>query len=208
MEPRMLLAQVLGFAGTAIAISSFQCRESKKLFLVQIISTLVFSVHYLLLALDNPSASTGMILNLAGMVRAVFLFFGEKKWARHWISLVCVTLLMAVCGAVTWGGWISLLPTAAMVIGTPFFWTRNGKTLRLTQLFFISPCWLTYNALVFSIAGVLTESFNIISVLVSLCRFKFKSADTDAKKQSAESDRASVKNVSDQQPQSLYSFRR
>ena len=90
MEPRMLLAQVLGFAGTAIAISSFQCRESKKLFLVQIISTLVFSVHYLLLALDNPSASTGMILNLAGMVRAVFLFFwGEKMGPALDISCLC-----------------------------------------------------------------------------------------------------------------------
>lgn len=196
MEPRMLLAQVLGFVGAAIAISSFQCKESKKLFLVQIISTMVFSVHYLLLAIDNPSANTGMILNLAGMIRAVFLFFGERKWARHWVSLVCVTLLMAVCGVVTWEGWISLLPTAAMVIGTPFFWTRNGKTLRLAQLFFISPCWLTYNALVLSIAGVLTECFNIISVLVSLCRFRLKADNAGAKNRSVKSDTISAENVS------------
>ncbi|MDD6175016.1 MAG: YgjV family protein [Firmicutes bacterium] len=177
MNPIMILAQVLGFVGAAIEISSFQWKDSKKLFLIQIIFSTIFSVHYLLLAVENPSAYTGVLLNLAGMIRAVFLFFGDRQWARSRIALVGVMLLMAVCGIVTWEGWISLLPTAAMVVGTPFLWTRNGKTLRLAQLFVISPCWLIYNAAVFSVAGVLTECFNVGSVIVSICRFGLKGLD-------------------------------
>ncbi|MDD6175015.1 MAG: YgjV family protein [Firmicutes bacterium] len=177
MKTIMIFAQILGFVAAAIEISSFQWKDSKKLFLMQIIFMSVFSVHYLLLAAENPSAYTGVLLNLAGIVRAVFLFFGDRQWARSRIALIGIMLLMAVCGIVTWEGWISLLPTAAAVVGTPFLWTRNGKTLRLAQLFLISPCWLVYNAIVFSVAGVLTVSFDMVSVIVSICRFGLKGLD-------------------------------
>ncbi len=173
MEPRMIVGQILGVIGAIIAISSFQCKESKKLFLVQILSTAVFSVQFYLL-----SANTGMILNIAGLIRAVFLYYGDKKWARHPVSLVSIMLLMIVCGVITWDGWISLLPTIAMVVGTPFLWTQNGKTLRLAQLFCISPCWLTYNAIVLSIAGVGCECFNIASVIISIRRFGLNGLNT------------------------------
>ena len=120
-----------------------------------------------------------MILPNAFLSTVVFLVLARESM-----------VLMAVCGALTWNGWSSLLPTAAMVVGTPFLWTQNGKTLRLAQLFFVSPCWLTYNVIVFSIAGVFTESFNIISVIVSLCRFGLKGLDTAV--QEPASDNSSV----------------
>ncbi|MDD2503070.1 MAG: YgjV family protein, partial [Clostridia bacterium] len=68
-------------------------------------------------------------------------------------------------------------PTAAMVLGTLFMWSRNGKILRYAQFSFISPCWLIYNVAMGSIAGVLTESVNLISVVVSLLRFGVKELD-------------------------------
>lgn len=167
MDSSMLLAQAVGMVATIISILSFQCKDNRKLFLIQIASSSIFAVHYLLLG-----AYTGLLLNLAGVVRLIFLYNGQKKWARHTASMVGVTLLMALCGVVTWNGWLSLLPTAATALGTPFYWSQNGKTLRWAQLCFISPCWLIYNIAQFSIPGVITEVLAILSVVISLIRFR------------------------------------
>ena len=163
----MLVAQAVGMVATVISILSFQCKDNRKLFLMQIASSSIFALHYLLLG-----AHTGLLLNLASVVRLVFLYNGQKRWARHAMSMVGVTLLMAFCGAVTWSGWLSLLPTAAMVVGTPFYWSQTGKTLRWAQLCFISPCWLTYNIALLSFPGIITEILAMLSVIISLIRFR------------------------------------
>lgn len=166
------IAQILGLIAAAILWWAFQCKNTKRLFLLQLISSIGFSLHFLVLG-----AYTGMLLNLAEVLRSYLLYRGDKKWTSHRITMVAVMLLMAFCGAVSWDGWLSLLPSAAMVIGTCFMWSRNGKILRLAQLFFISPCWLIYNVAMGSIAGILTESVNIVSVIVSLLRFGLKELD-------------------------------
>lgn len=74
-----------------------------------------------------------------------------------------------------------------MVIGAPFLFTRNGKILRFATLFIISPCWLVYNACVFSIAGVLTEGFNIPSIIVSFLRSGLKSLGRNATREDEKS---------------------
>lgn len=168
----MLFAQAVGFAGAAVACFSYQCRSSRRLFLVQFFACLMFAAHFFLLG-----AFTGLFLNAVELIRSFFLIQKGKKWASHPAAMALVMLLPVICGALTWDGWLSLLPTAAMVIGAPFLWTRKGKVLRLANLCFISPCWLIYNVFVFSIAGILTECCNILSVLLSFLRFGRKGLD-------------------------------
>ncbi len=172
---REFIAQVFGLVGAVVLWISFQCKNTKRLFLLQLIASSIFSLHFFLLG-----AYTGMILNLIAVLRSFLLFNGNKKWASHPITMVAVMLMFAISGVITWDGWLSLLPTAAMVLGTLFMWSRNGKTLRLALLFFISPCWLVYNFAMGSIAGVLTEVVNILSVTISLFRFGLKELDRTA----------------------------
>jgi hypothetical protein len=169
---RELAAQIVGIIAAVVLWASFQCKNTKRLFLMQLISSTIFSLHFLLLG-----AYTGMILNLAEVLRSYLLYQGNKKWASHRITMIAVMLMFAVSGAITWDGWLSLLPTAAMVLGTLFMWSRNGKTLRFAMLFFISPCWLVYNIAMGSIAGVLTEVVNIASIIISFLRFGIKELD-------------------------------
>jgi hypothetical protein len=53
-------------------------------------------------------------------------------------------------------------------------WTRNGKTIRVSQLAVVSPLWLLYDLLIPtpSLGGILCEVFNIVSVIVSFVRFR------------------------------------
>lgn len=169
---REFIAQIIGLIAAAVLWASFQCKDTKRLFLMQLVSSMIFSLHFLLLG-----AYTGMILNLTEVLRSYLLYQGNKKWASHRITMVAIMLMFTISGVITWDGWISILPTAAMVLGTLFMWSRNGKTLRFAMLFFISPCWMVYNVAMGSIAGVLTEIVNIVSIIISLIRFGVKELD-------------------------------
>ena len=50
----------------------------------------------------------------------------------------------------------------------------DGKIIRIGQASVVSPLWMTYNLIipVPSIGGVLTESINIASVIISLYRYR------------------------------------
>ena len=49
-------------------------------------------------------------------------------------------------------------------------WTKRSDEIHLTQPVIISPFWLIYNIVTFSVAGILTESFNHISIGVYYLR--------------------------------------
>jgi len=165
----MIVAQFVGLIGMIAGLSAFQFKETKKLFLMQIISSLVYALQYLLLG-----AYTGLMLNIAGAIRLVILYFGTKKWASHPATMAGVMLMMLLCGVFSWHGWLSLLPTLAQVVSTPLYFKKNGKLLRMGQLCFMSPCWLIYNFASGSIPGGVMEILNISSVVISLIRFKGK----------------------------------
>ena len=169
MDTRMLIAQGIGTLATVIAILAFQCKDTKKLYLMQFFSNLFFTLHYLVLG-----AATGLLLNGMGTVRLVLLSFVKKKWARSNAAMWILMIVMALCTAVTWNGWLSLLPAIAQIFSTPLYFKRNGKILRYGQLLFMSPCWLIYNLFNLSIPGAVTDLMNITRVIISLIRFKVK----------------------------------
>ena len=162
-----ITAQAIGIVGAAIAIASFQCRSNKKFFIMQCVSTLLFTTHFFLLG-----AYTGFILNALGFLRSVILFNRGKKWAQSPIFLWGLMAAFLVTGILTFNGIFSLFPTAAMLISTAFMWTDDGKKIRTAQFFAVSPLWLIYNISVFSISGIITESFNLISVAISFIRYR------------------------------------
>ena len=45
-----------------------------------------------------------------------------------------------------------------------FFFSDRANTIRVTQLAIISPFWITYNIFTLSVAGILTECFNLVSI--------------------------------------------
>lgn len=66
----------------------------------------------------------------------------------------------------------------AMVVMSLSYQCKKSTHVFLVQLiacllfFVISPCWIIYNVVVFSIAGILNETLNIGSILISLIRYK------------------------------------
>ena len=80
--------------------------------------------------------------------------------------------------AATWQGAFSILPCIGVVTVTMAGWSRNGRKVRLANLWVASPAWLIYDAYTHSWSGILCEALSMGSVIVSVLRYGWKALDT------------------------------
>ena len=66
---------------------------------------------------------------------------------------------------------IASLPYVTLVIMSVFMWRANGKHIRYFQVTLMSPAWIVHNIFNFSLGGILCESFNMISTIISFIRY-------------------------------------
>ena len=136
------------------------------------LSYLSFMTQFVLLG-----AFTGAGTLFISASRNFLLYNAGKSWAdwKGWQPLIILAYITACF--VTWKDIYSILPGIAMVSGTVAAWTRNGKLIRLNTVCINSPCWLTYDFISHSYAGVIGETFSICSILISFWRYGFKALD-------------------------------
>ena len=167
-----IFIQTIGFFGMLSAVISYQCKTNRNYFVWQGLCGIFFSLQFVLMG-----AWAGLLFNSFNIVRA-FLYRLQKISHSFWLVIsleayvAMATLISVFLLKETW--WLVVFVFIAQATGTFTMWTRNGKTIRLSQLFVISPFWLLYDALipVPSIGGVLCEVFNMTSVVVSFLRFR------------------------------------
>ena len=171
MTARYIIIQLIGFCGTALYYLSFQCRENKKLFRVQMFSYVFYTAHMLLLG-----AVTGGVSYIINCLRS-FCLSGNRKFgkSRGMCAILCALQLAALF--LTWDGWISLLPVAANIASTLGGYTRNPKKVRIAGMFVNSPLCIVYDVIVGSWAGVLDELLAEISMTVSVVRYGWNELD-------------------------------
>jgi hypothetical protein len=159
------LPQAIGFVGLLFAIISFQKNDNKGILFFQLLAALTFSLHFALLG-----AFTGATMNLLGAARNIVFFNREKNWANKKIWLYLFIMFYIIIGLQTWKNTYSVLPIIAMILSTIGLWIKNAKFTRMIILP-SSPCWLIYNFVNSSIAGVFTEVFVLSSLVIAVIRF-------------------------------------
>ncbi len=162
------IAQAIGLAAFCAAVASFQKNSQKGILTFQLVSSTLFCLHFALLG-----ASVGAMLNAIAAVRAFVFSNKEKAWARSRFWLVFFTLLCAAAGIFTWENGFSILPILGMAFTTAAFWIEDPAMVRRVS-FPSSPCWLIYNAVHHSWAGVMTEVFVMCSILVAMWRYEWR----------------------------------
>ena len=167
MTPLFILGQILGLCAMALIVISFQCKKPARLCIIQVCACLFFVLHYLFLGLNGDAAAyAGMTQNAVGLLfRGVLALSEKKKSLLSPMVLAGLCALSAVVAILTYPGrLIALLPTVANFACIGCMWTKNANTIRATQLAIISPFWLIYGVFTLSVAGILTECFNIVSI--------------------------------------------
>ena len=173
MTPLFILGQIWGLCAMGLIVISFQCKKPARLCVVQVCACLFFVLHYLFLGLNGDAAAyAGMTQNAVGLLfRGVLALSEKKKSLLSPLVLAGLCAVSAVVAILTYPGrLIALLPTVANFACIGCMWTKNSNTIRVTQLAIISPFWITYNVFTLSVAGILTECFNLVSIGVYYVR--------------------------------------
>ena len=172
LEP---IAQIIGFAAMATVVASLQVKNPRGTLWVMAVATGLFSLHFGLLG-----AVTGSILNALNVLRNLAILFTDSKTftgrlAKHTLSLA---YLVAPFGFYFLPGVSVGLPDfvlgVIMTVASYLFWTQKANAIRIVHFFAVSPGWMVYNLLAGSIPGVITETMNMLSVVVYWVRGFFE----------------------------------
>ena len=171
MTFRYLLIQAIGLIGTILFFVSFQCKNNRALFRIQFLSYLFYTIHLLLLG-----AVTGGISYVINTVRSICLG-SDWKFAKGKAMCVIICAAQVAALALTWSGWISLLPVTANIAATIGGYTHNPRKVRLASMLVNSPLWIIYDVIVGSWAGILDEIVTELSIIISIFRYGWKNLD-------------------------------
>lgn len=160
-----VLVQGIGFLGIACTVLAFQCKQYRPLVGLRAATELFFGIQYILLG-----AYSGAAADFMGCFRNwVFLDRDRKgKPLKFWRIVFCI--IFVAMSLLTWAGPKSLLSAVAKVASTIAYGSSSPRVIRLITLC-SSSCWLIYNALVFSVAGVLGEVVTLTTVIIGIIRF-------------------------------------
>ena len=162
-----LIAQILGIAGAAFLIFSFQQKKSGMFFAFQAIGSGLFLINYFML-----KAYAGTLISVMSVIRSAFVEKVKKPYTYIFYPLLLIVPL--VISFFIYSGVETIFMISAYIIFTCAMFTQNSKIIRTSQLIFASPLQLAHNFIVSSLGGVICESFNIISILISLKTIGFK----------------------------------
>ena len=166
-----LLTHAIGWGGTLCCVAAYQFSSSRKLVFCELLCALLYTVHYFMLGAYTGSLT--MVLSL--FANAVSC--GNKAWMRRRVWPAGFLVMFLVSAAVTWEGWLSLLPSVATVLTCTANFIRNGKLIRLNRLCLVCPMWMVYNICSHSWSGMACELMVAGSILLSVFRYGLKSLD-------------------------------
>lgn len=185
-----IIVQVIGFVGIALNILSVQFNKHWKIMLFKTLGSMTFVIQYLLLG-----AWVGMVMDLIGSIRNIIFTLNVKngksnKWwivfftaftfiagvitiimtwdksigyASRWSANASVVLIIAVS--------ISIISIVAKLLTTVAYGFKDPHVIRMVNLP-SNACWVVYNLVAFSIAGVVNDLMCLVSIIIAELRFK------------------------------------
>ena len=139
----------------------------------------LWCLHYTSMWLFTPVA-----MNFLNVARS-YVCSLNKEWVHSKavpIVFIAVSLVLTI---VTWQGVWGILPFIASIFATIGGWQKNPQILRIMTIP-VCLCWVTFNLINRSWAGMTNDSLSLISLIVALTRYKAaqkkKLKDTDVKK--------------------------
>lgn len=162
-----VLAQVIGFIATGIAISSFQAKRRLTLIGMQTVSNLLWMVHYLMLG-----SLSAVFANLIGTVRnVIYGLRGKYKFADSKIVPAVSIIAFIISGVFTYTNPFDILPMLAMIFASIAFFVKDEKIIRYISVF-IAVSWLAFGIYAGSIAGIVSDGSTLVSIIIAIIRYR------------------------------------
>lgn len=162
----VLAGQITSWIAALLTFISYQCKDHKKLIVVQTLSTLSICISYLLL-----NAWSGMILNIVCLIRNLIIYRKDIKFFSYSFWPYVLSGIMGIMGIVSWQGPMSLLIVVALAVNTLFLYYPNIQNLRKSILV-TSTMVLIYNIFYSVWGGVFNELIAISSSVIGIYRYR------------------------------------
>lgn len=176
-----LIGQIIGYAAMATVCLSFQVKNPRGTLWVMAVATGLFSLHFGLLG-----AVTGSILNALNVLRNLAILCTDSnkpsgKIAKHTLSLAySAAPFLFLLLPNTNVGIADFVLGVVMTVASYLFWSQKANVIRVIHFFAVSPGWMVYNLLNGSLPGVITETLNMLSVVVYWIRELLEKAKKSA----------------------------
>ena len=163
-----LVADILGILGILITVFVYQQKKREKMLLSKLILDLVWMLHYCFIG-----AYSGAVVAVIAAVREIVFVKRDPKKANGIIWLPIFIVVAIVSTILTWNNIFSIFTLLASCTAVVSFFIGKPNLSRILA-FPVSLCMLTYDIACNSIAGIVNESFAIISSLVGIIRLDIK----------------------------------
>lgn len=159
------VAQGVGLVALAFSFLANQSKTRDEILNLQSIGALVYMLHFGLLF-----AWTGLAVHAIVAVRNwIFTRSDKETWAKHEGWMWFFMALCVVTAFFTWEGYISLLPTFALLLGIFARFKGSAATIRFYSLIGVT-LWIPYTVVVDSYSGML--SFIVIGIATVIGMFR------------------------------------
>ena len=168
--------QAVGILGAVFAFIAYQQKTHKWIMLHKTCSALCFVLQFILM-----KAYTGLAMNILGIIiylGSAFLIAKEKNIKPFAVIFSIACIVLGVC---TWAGIASLLAIIGETVVTIACSCQNVKYVRYISIIG-SSCWLAYDIIYFSLGGIITEMFTIISIIIAIVQSNKKTVNELAKR--------------------------
>lgn len=157
MNLSFIFIQVLGFIAWILLVYSYYRENTNKILIFQILSTILFCIHYYLLG-----AYSGLLICFYEIVRDYSYYRTDKDNHIFLGSLVVYT----ISAVATYTNFLDLFPYIASMIDG-FFLTKKRKTVVFGAIVTYT-MWFIYDMYALSYSGAITDGILIISNIMIL----------------------------------------
>lgn len=157
-----VIIQGIGILGAIFAFITFQNNNHKTMMIMKTLSELAFVVQFAFL-----HAVSGFVMNICGCIRNLTFAYLVKKDKKINVFIAFFVIIDIVVGALTWINVLSLLAICGDIIITIACSMKNPIKVRYLSIPG-SICWLCYDVIYFTLGGIVTEIFSIISIIIAI----------------------------------------
>ena len=160
-----ILAQICGTIALVLTVISVHFKTKEKMDICSIIANIVVAIQFFLL-----NAITGGIISIINTIRGLVYYYYKKKDKKpSLLILLSFEIIAIISGIITWQNIWSIIPITATCIYTYALWQDNVTFIRFaTGLVGLE--WAIYDLMVRAYVGVVQETSQFISAVISLIR--------------------------------------
>ncbi|MBQ4354337.1 MAG: YgjV family protein [Clostridia bacterium] len=160
----MIIAQLFGWASTFCSAVTYIFKKRRSILFAKVSADLTSVIHYCMLG-----AFTGAVICGINVVRDTLYYNRDSKITKSIFCPLVFGVVTVISCALTWLGWVSILPTVGSCIGVVGLWMKKTLHIRLIMIPALT-LWLIYGVLIGSVPTILSNVLALCFLFVGLAR--------------------------------------